>query len=133
MGKAPERDGKHVSPDTTLVVTDSQIVPASSPPPTPRIRETEVSMWAGAVVLSDEFQPKRKSEPRRRRRWPWIAGGIAIAASIALGASLTHWGPWYSLEDASTVIVPPEPAAAPAPQEAPAVKKKKKPPVKPRR
>jgi hypothetical protein len=91
----PPRDGRpDISVDTTQAITDSQIVEVKGqqkrPPPR---RDPEVSMWAGSVVVSEEFQPALVARRQaKRKRKLWLAGAAAVA--LALAAGLLVWRPW---------------------------------------
>ena len=49
--------------------------------------------------MSDSSRSTHQATPRRRRRWPWIVGGLGAALVIALAVGAVLFQPWLIFVD----------------------------------
>ncbi|MGE5182508.1 MAG: hypothetical protein ACM31C_10620 [Acidobacteriota bacterium] len=118
MAKPPD---KH---DTTMPLSESQVVAVTQKPPDHAIPKNDRSVWLGRVVGADEFAP----QPAKRspRRWLVIgalgivAGGAGIAGYEAFSSSGSGSASMTAGSAAPQAVPPPAPAPLPADAPAPA-------------
>ena len=118
MGKSADKG------DSTLLVSESQILTVAPNPPGSTGGKNDQSVWKGVVVSADDFAPAPAPRRSRAPRWVILAvlGAIAVAAGVivALYTSSDAEPPAQASPPAAAAVVPVLPDAAVAPVVVPA-------------
>jgi hypothetical protein len=113
MGKSTDKG------DSTLLVSESQILTAAPNPPASAVGKHDQSVWKGVVVSADEFAPA--PAPRTSRAPRWVIFGVLGAGAVAAGGVYAFYPssnaepPPHASPPAAAAAVPVTPDAAPAP------------------
>ena len=83
MGKSADKG------DSTLLVSESQILTVTPQPPSAMAGKNDQSVWKGVVVSADDFAPA--PAPRKARAPRWLIVGVLGAIAIAVGVIVAFY------------------------------------------